>query len=105
VCSVRSRERSIYRVEQGSRGRVVVDMLAASPASGWARRGCGRVLLVQAKLGVVLAWSGGVRIVRVASMSCGGSGGIFFPVYGDGGPGSGWGHVWRCRGGVVMLNG
>jgi hypothetical protein len=45
-----SRERGIYRIERGLRGRVVVDMGAAIPASGWARQGFRDVLLVQAKL-------------------------------------------------------
>jgi hypothetical protein len=67
VCSVASRELSIYRIEQGLRGRVVVDMLAASPASGRARRGRGNVLLVQAKRMVAIAWSGGSWIGHIAS--------------------------------------
>jgi hypothetical protein len=47
------------RIARVLRVRSEVDMLAAIPASGWARRGCGRVLLIQAKLGVVMARSGG----------------------------------------------
>jgi hypothetical protein len=50
VCSMASRERSIYRGEQVVRGSVVVDMGAAIPARCWARQRCGCVLLVQAKL-------------------------------------------------------
>jgi hypothetical protein len=50
VCSMASRERSIYRVKRGLRGSVVVDMGAAIPARCWARQGCRDVLLVQAKL-------------------------------------------------------
>jgi hypothetical protein len=53
----------------------------------------------------VTARSGGVCGARIASMSSGGVHGIFFSFSGGGGPGSGRGHVWRRRGGVVMLNG
>jgi hypothetical protein len=59
VCLVRSRELGIYRIKRVLRGSGEVDTLAAIPASGWARRGCGRVLLIQAKLVVVMARSGG----------------------------------------------
>jgi hypothetical protein len=53
----------------------------------------------------VTARSGGVWIARMVSMSGGGVHGISFSFSGGGGPGSGRGHVWRRRGGVVMLNG
>jgi hypothetical protein len=67
VCSIRRMELSFYRRASDREGCGEVDMLAAIPASGWARRGCGRVLLFQAKLGVVLAWSGGSWIGRISS--------------------------------------
>ena len=62
-----SREPPIYRIERGLRGSEVGDMGAASPAAGRARRGRCRVLLVQAKLEVVLAWSGDVWLGRISS--------------------------------------
>ena len=58
-CSDCSGEASIYREAWVLRGSGKVDMLAAIPASVGARRGCSRVLLVQAKLGVATARSGG----------------------------------------------
>jgi hypothetical protein len=67
VCSVASREPPIYRIERGWRGSGKVDHGAASPAAGRARRGRCRVLLVQAKLEVVLVWSGDVWSGRIAS--------------------------------------
>jgi hypothetical protein len=96
---------SFYSSASVLRGRVVVDHGAAFPAGGRARRGCGSALRVQAKRMVATAGSGDVGIARIVSMSSGGVHGIFFPVYGGGGPGSGRGHVWRRRGGVGMLNG
>jgi hypothetical protein len=62
-----SGECSIYRDARVLRVRSEVDMLAASPASYRARRGCGRVLLIKAKLEVVLARSGGGWFGRLAS--------------------------------------
>jgi hypothetical protein len=67
VCSVASREPPIYRIARGWRGSGKVDHGAASPAAGRARRGRCRVLLVQAKLEVVLAWSGDVWLGRISS--------------------------------------
>jgi hypothetical protein len=67
VCSIRRMELSFYRRASDREGCGEVDMLAAIPASGWARRGCCRVLLFQAKLGVVLAWSGDVWSGRISS--------------------------------------
>jgi hypothetical protein len=67
VCSVASRERSIYRIEQGLRGSGKVDHGAASPAAGRARRGHGDALRVQASLMAATAWSGRAWLGRIAS--------------------------------------
>ena len=66
---VLSRELPIYRIEQGLRGSEVVDMGAASPAAGRARRGYGDALRVQAVLLAATAWSGSAGIARIASVS------------------------------------
>jgi hypothetical protein len=76
VCSMASRERSIYREAWVLRGSGKVDMLAATPASVGARRWRSNGLHVQAKLTVVTAWSGGVSRARFPSMSGGGVYGI-----------------------------
>jgi hypothetical protein len=67
VCSVASRELSIYRIEQGLRGSGKVDHGAASPASGRARRGGGSVLRLLAMLLAATAWSGRAWLGRIAS--------------------------------------
>jgi hypothetical protein len=69
VCSDGSGECSIYSDARVLWGREEVDMRAASPASCRARRRCCRVLLVQAKLEVVLARSGGVVWRGIVSVS------------------------------------
>jgi hypothetical protein len=69
VCSMASRERSIYREERVLRGRVRVDMRAATPASEGARRWRRAIQRVQVKLLAATAWSGGVGWRRIASVS------------------------------------
>jgi hypothetical protein len=93
VCSNRRMELSFYRRVSDREGCGEVDIDTAIPVSGWARRGCCRVLLFQAKLGVALARSGGIGWRRIASVSGGGVHGIFFLISGGGGPGSGREHV------------
>jgi hypothetical protein len=67
VCLVWSRERSIYRIEQGVRGSGKVDHGAASPAAGRARRGHVDALRVQAMRLAATARSGEAWLGRIAS--------------------------------------
>ena len=69
VCSMASRERSIYRGVEVLRGRVGVDMGAAVPARYGARRWRRAVQRVQAKLMAATARSGGVWMARISSVS------------------------------------
>ena len=79
-------------------------MRAAIPASGWARRGCSRVLLVQAKLGVATARSGGASFGRFASVSAAASTGSCSSSPATAVTGSGRERVRRLRACAVMLN-
>jgi hypothetical protein len=69
VCSDRRAELSFYRRASNRGGCGEVDMLAAIPASGWARRGCCRVLLCQAMRLAATARSGEAGLGRIASVS------------------------------------